>query len=221
MNSKKSHQKLFRNNLGDIKEILSGIEGYNFREDPLSFFILLARYKFATRFIKKSHKVIDAGCGHGQGSIFLSKYANEVTGGDFDDELIKKNNNDFSEIKNLKFKKLDLANISSNHKNKYDVVVSMDVIEHFKKKDVGTIAKNYSNLLKKDGFAIIGTPNVASKKFASKRRLSSHPFEFDYDFFEDTLSKAFKNVFVFTMTDEIVSTQFPKMSWYLMAICTK
>ena len=85
--------------------------------------------------------------------------------------MIKKNNNDFSEIKNLKFKKLDLANLSSTHKNKYDVVVSMDVIEHFKKKDVGKIAKNYSKLLKKDGFAIIGTPNVASKKFASKRKV--------------------------------------------------
>ena len=71
-------------------------------------------------------------------------------------------------------------------------------------------SKELFQAFKKDGFAIIGTPNVASKKFASKRRLNSHPFEFDYDFFEDTLSKAFKNVFVFTMTDEIVSTQFQK-----------
>ena len=59
------------------------------------------------------------------------------------------------------------------------------------------------------------------KKFASERRLNSHPFEFDYDEFDLVLSKSFKNVFIFTMTDEIVSTQFPKLAWYLMAICTK
>ena len=112
-------------------------------------------------------------------------------------------------------------NPEASHVEKYDALVSMDVIEHFQKNEVGIVADNYASLLKPNGFAIIGTPNIASQKFASQRRLNSHPFEFDYDEFDLVLSKSFKNVFIFTMTDEIVSTQFPKLAWYLMAICTK
>ena len=215
------HQKLFRDDSGEIKDLLSSIEGFSFREDPLSFFITVARYKFATRFIKKSHNILDAGCGHGFGSIFLSKYANSVTGGDFDEELVAHNNNEFESIQNLNFKKLNLLDPDPSHIEKYDALVSMDVIEHFEKNDVESVTKNYSRLLKPGGFAVIGTPNIASQQYASQRRINSHPFEFDYDEFDRVLNTAFSNVFVFSMTDEIVSTQFPKMAWYLMAICTK
>ena len=31
----------------------------------------------------------------------------------------------------------------------------------------------------------------------------------------------FQRVFLFSMTDEVVSLSFPKMAWYLMAICVK
>ena len=67
-------QNLFRNSDGSIRNILENIEGIAFNENPLDFFIILARYKFGTRFIKNNNKVIDVGCGHGLGSVFLSKY---------------------------------------------------------------------------------------------------------------------------------------------------
>ena len=103
----------------------------------------------------------------------------------------------------------------------FDVVVSMDVIEHFQFEETEQVASNYASLLKPGGFAVIGTPNIASQPYASQRRRDSHPFEFRHDQFEDVLNSAFSNVFMFSMTDEIVSTQFPKLSWYLMALCTK
>ena len=58
-------QNLFRNKDGTIREILDNIEGISFKNSPLDFFILLARYKFAMRFLRKNHKVIDVGYGHG------------------------------------------------------------------------------------------------------------------------------------------------------------
>ncbi len=36
------------------KNMLTFIEGISYQESPLDFFILLARYKFASRFLKKS-----------------------------------------------------------------------------------------------------------------------------------------------------------------------
>ena len=214
-------QNLFRNSDGSIRNILDNVEGIVFNESPLDFFIILARYKFGTRFIKKTHKVIDVGCGHGLGSVFLSKYANEIIGVDLDKDLVETNNSNYKKIKNLQFKEFDLLKPSKSFANKFDVVVSMDVIEHFKKNKLGTVVDSYYNLLNSDGFAIIGTPNIASRPYASQRRLDTHEFEFTRDEFEKTLSKKFKNVFIFSMTDEVVSTSFPNMAWYFVAICTK
>jgi 2-polyprenyl-3-methyl-5-hydroxy-6-metoxy-1,4-benzoquinol methylase len=214
-------QNLFRNPDGSIRNILENVEGIVFNENPLDFFIILARYKFGTRFIKKTHNLIDVGCGHGLGSIFLSKYANEVTAVDLDKDAVESNNSNYKKIKNLQFKEFDLLKPSKSFINKFDVVVSMDVIEHFKREKLGTVVDSYYNLLNSDGFAIIGTPNIASRPYASQRRLDTHEFEFTRDEFEETLLKKFKNVFVFSMTDEVVSTSFPNMAWYFIAICTK
>ena len=214
-------QNLFRNPDGSVRNVLENVEGIVFNENPLDFFIILARYKFGTRFIKKNHKVIDVGCGHGLGSVFLSKYAKEITGVDLDKDLVETNNSNYKKIKNLQFKEFDLLKPSKSFVNKFDVVVSMDVIEHFKKQKLGKVVDSYYNLLNSDGFAIIGTPNIASRPYASQRRLDTHEFEFTRDEFEKTLLKKFKNVFIFSMTDEVVSTSFPNMAWFFIAICTK
>lgn len=214
------NQKLFRDQTGNVKKLLSFVEGITFQDNPLDFFILLARYKFLIRFLKKTDRVIDVGCGHGLGTVFLSKYAKEVIGADVDENLIKKNNSEYKKISNIKFEKLDLLE-DKKSREKFNVLISLDVIEHFTKEQTEIVAKNYANLIEEDGFAIIGTPNIASKPYASQRRLDSHIHEFTYDEFEELLNRNFKRVFIFSMTDEIVSTTFPKMSWYFMALCIK
>ena len=212
--------KLFRDKDGQVKKMLSYVEGISYRESPLDFFILLARYKFAARLIKKTDKVLDAGCGHGHGTVFLSKFAKEVVGADQDGELVASNAEDYADIKKIRFTQLDLLDVS-RHKQKYDAVVSMDVIEHFTQEQTVTVAQNYSRLVKKGGFAVIGTPNKASWDYASARRKSTHIHEFAPEEFETLLSRYFTRVFLFSMTDEVASLSFPKMAWYLMAICTK
>jgi 2-polyprenyl-3-methyl-5-hydroxy-6-metoxy-1,4-benzoquinol methylase len=209
---------LFRNTKGEIKNIFSELEGVTYKENPFDIYMILARYKFASRFIKKNHKVLDAGCGTGMGSQFLAKFSNFVTAGDYDKNIIMQNKDEY---KNVNFKFLDLLNIEKSMKNKFDVVVSMDVIEHFELNKIKKVTDNYANLLNKNGFAVIGTPNIASRPFASERRKAIHPHEFSANEFEKSLKKSFKNVFLFSMTDEIVSTQFLGLSWYLMALCTK
>ena len=146
---------------------------------------------------------------------------NFVHGDILDKELVNKNTSNYKKIKNLQFKHFDLLKPSKSFFNKFDVVISMDVIEHFNKKKLGIVVDSYYNLLNSDGFAIIGTPNIASRPYASQRRLDTHEFEFTRDEFEKTLLKKFKNVFIFSMTDEVVSTSFPNMAWFFIAICTK
>lgn len=211
--------KLFRDKNGQVKKILSGEEGISYMENPLDFFILLARYKFAARLIKKTDCVLDAGCGHGLGTVFLSRFANKVTGVDYDKQMVENNKKQYASIPNIDFKTLNLLDVSS-HKEKYDAVVSLDVIEHFSKKETEIVAKSYASLTKKGGFAIIGTPSINSQPFASKRRKETHLHEFNPQEFEDLLSRHFRHVFLFSMTDEVVSLSFRNLAWYLMALCT-
>jgi 2-polyprenyl-3-methyl-5-hydroxy-6-metoxy-1,4-benzoquinol methylase len=213
-------QKLFRTQTGGIREALSTFEGIAFQEDPLDFFIVLARYKFAIRQLKKTDVVLDAGCGPGYGAVFLSKFAGRVVGGDVDAELVQRNQKAFSNVPNLSFKELDLQD-SELDCEPFDVVVSMDVIEHFEEDQADGVVANYARLTKDKGFALIGTPNIASRQFASQRRLDSHPKEYSPEEFTALLERHYSRVFLFSMTDEAVSTGFPKMAWYLMALCVK
>jgi len=170
--------KLFRDDQGDVKEMLGKVEGISFRESPLDFFILLARYKFAARLLHKTEKVIDVGCGHGHGSAFLSKFAASVVGADYDKDLVEKAGQDYKDISNLSFTSIDLLNLREDI-GQFDAVVSMDVIEHFTAEQVDKVAGNYAKLTRPGGFAAIGTPNIASQNYASERRRATHLHEFE------------------------------------------
>ncbi len=95
----------------------------------------------------------------------------------------------------------------------------MDVIEHFHKEQIPQVVKSYRGLVGQSGFAVIGTPNSASAPYASARRKATHLHEMGPEEFQEVLSKEFGRVFMFSMTDETVSTSFNKMAWYLIGVC--
>lgn len=216
-------KKLFRDKQGKIKPMLTHAEGISYRENPLDFFIMLARYKFAARLLEKGSKVLEVGCGHGFGSVFLARFSGVVYATDVDEKLIRCCKRKYEHIQNLNFFQLDILKPSShwNFEDEFDVVVMLDVIEHFLKSEGAQVLKNTQRFLKHKGFLVIGTPNKASQQFASMRRKSTHPFEYDFQEFRDSLQKYFPRVFIFSMTDETVSTGFPQMAWYLMGLCIK
>ncbi len=214
-------QKLFRDSTGQVKEMLSVHQGYTFTENPFDFFIILARYKFASKILKEKKQVIDIGCGHGFGSVFLSsQFKNVLTAVDIDNDLVEYCQK--THLKdNIKFESFNLLDYKKEYVEKFDGIFSMDVIEHFDYSTIDFVIKQYANLLKKDGVAVIGTPNKNSNKYASIRRKESHPFEFEYDDFKNKLNKSFSNVFIFSMSDEVVSTSFSELAWYFIAVCIK
>ena len=54
-------RKLFRDERSGVKRLMDAVEGITYREIPLDFFTLLARYKFAARLISPTDSVLDAG----------------------------------------------------------------------------------------------------------------------------------------------------------------
>lgn len=184
------------------------------------FFIALSRYKFAGRHLKKADQVLEAGCGQGVGSVMLTHFAGKVIGVDYDPALIQQCRQQYGDLPNLEFDTVDLREPFPEHRH-FDAVVSLDVIEHFEPHDAETVIRNLAAVLKEGGLAVIGTPNKVSAPYASARRKASHPVEYDPRTFDRLLSFGFQRRALYAMTDEVVSTGFMDLAWYLMAVCWK
>ena len=107
-------------------------------------------------------KILDVGCGGGLLSEPMCRLGAEVTGIDASDKNIniaklhsKKNN--------LKINYICSSPEKLNVKDKFDVILNMEIVEHVE--DVNFFLKSCGNLLKKDGIMFIATLNKTLKSY--------------------------------------------------------
>ena len=107
-------------------------------------------------------KILDVGCGGGLLSEPMCRLGAEVTGIDASDKNIniaklhsKKNN--------LKINYICSSPEKLNIKDKFDVILNMEIVEHVE--DVNFFLKSCGNLLKKDGIMFIATLNKTLKSY--------------------------------------------------------
>lgn len=113
----------------------------------------IASYYFSLP-LTKGKTVIDLGCSDGYGSSLIAKSAKEIIALDIDRQTIEEARKKYKN-ENLKFK---IGNaLMLNWKNKFDIVVSFQVIEHIK--DVGMYLNQINKILKDKGIFICSTPN--------------------------------------------------------------
>jgi 2-polyprenyl-6-hydroxyphenyl methylase/3-demethylubiquinone-9 3-methyltransferase len=110
----------------------------------------------------KNIKILDIGCGGGLLSEPMCRLGAEVTAIDASEKNInvakihsKKNN--------LKIKFICTSPEKLKVKNKFDVILNMEIIEHVE--DVKFFLKSCSNLLKKDGIMFVATHNKTLKSY--------------------------------------------------------
>jgi len=108
----------------------------------------------------KKLSIYDAGTGYGQYSYFMAKklkpcsiYAVDVKGKWIEDckFFFRK-----QKLDNVKFGIEDLTSI--NHENEFDLILSVDVMEHIEN-DL-KVFENFYKALKPDGFLLINTPSI-------------------------------------------------------------
>jgi SAM-dependent methyltransferase len=104
--------------------------------------------------------IYDAGSGYGQYSYFMSKKMQpcKIHSVDVKEDWINDCKDFFSlsKISNVSFGVEDLTKM--NHTERFDLVVSVDVMEHIP--DDVKVFKNFYNSLKGDGFLLINTPSI-------------------------------------------------------------
>lgn len=187
------------------------------KDNILRILLRLSRYKFVTKMLRKSDRVLEIGCGSGMGSIFLSQHCESVLGIDLKqheiDEARKMNRR-----QNVAFEVADFYELSL--KEKFDVILMQDVIEHFDEENGKKFIAQTLKCIKPNGMFIIGTPSIHSYQYQGELSRAGHIKCYDQEELINILDEYYGRILPFSMNDEVLHTGFSKMSWYYFMICT-
>jgi cyclopropane fatty-acyl-phospholipid synthase-like methyltransferase len=120
--------------------------------------------------LKKSHIVLEIGCGIGTLSRMLSQYLSSGTikGLDISDETIKFNQENYTQFKNLNFEVADFRKYTDTIR--YDFIVFPDVLEHIPTEMHPDFFSKAFELLKEDGVVFINIPHPFLIEYCSVHR---------------------------------------------------
>lgn len=149
----------------------------------------MAAYLFCLKYVK-NNKVLELGCSDGYGSSVLAGKAKSVTAADIDKGSIAEARSKYR-VKGLSFVHKNALSIV--YKNKFDVVISFQVIEHMA--DVDLYLTNINKALKKDGIFIVSTPNRVLRLYNGQKPWNKfHIKEYERHELKDILKKHFSKV---------------------------
>lgn len=140
------------------------------------------RYNKILKYIPPETRVLDYGCGWGIFSKILADKGCRVNGIDLDRDSIEIAKDILQESELLKFENISIANIPDE---KYDYVVSTQVIEHTH--NPGNYLMGCNGALKKNGYLVISLPNIMNLRFFATqlinfdKKFTTYFKDFEYD----------------------------------------
>ena len=147
-----------------------------------------ARYRFIRRYVS-GRRVLDAGCGDGYGTYYLSQYAGSAVGIDVSRQALAEAPKRYSSDK-AHYLAMDCRALAFPH-GSFDVVCSFEVIEHIAHLD-GFLA-DVNRVLTDGGVFVVSTPNSA-------RTSGQNPFhvrEYTFQEFAHILSPHFSDLQIY------------------------
>jgi len=119
----------------------------------------IERYNFANKFVSQGDVVLDAACGIGYGSTILAENAKSVLSLDNSEEALEYCRVHWS-AENITYDVIDLESDFQNDVNgKFDVIVSLETLEHLQNPLIETCMKFYE-LLEFNGHLVVSHPHM-------------------------------------------------------------
>ena len=188
------------------------------RDDPRRLVFLLSRYKFVSKMFEGMSNVLEVGCADAFGSRIVRQSVGRLIAADFDPVFIEDAKSRFDEKWPIEDRVHDM--LAGPVNERFDGVFCCDVLEHIEPKDEDVFVGNLQKSLGPDGCAIIGSPSLESQVHASPPSKEGHVNCKTAKEMKALMSKYFRNVFIFSMNDEVVHTGFYPMAHYLFALCS-
>lgn len=180
-----------------------------YRSDPRHFMMVLSRYKFVAKMLRGKRHVLEVGCGDGYGAPIVLQEVESLVGVDYEQDAI-----DHAKADRASFFVHDIT--KAPVPGVFDAAYSLDVIEHLAGSQV--FMDNICASLCRDGVLIVGTPNATAAQYGSPLSQAGHINLQSADSLRDLMAARFKNVFSFSMNDEVVHTGYSAMAHYLICM---
>jgi len=188
------------------------------RTDPRHLCFLLARYKFCSKLLAGQPKALEVGCGDAFGTRLMLQTVRHIHGVDFDPLFIEWAAKQYqSEGLPATFEVLDITARSPKNRH-YPAAYAMDFIEHIPAKQEDKALSNICRVLLPDAVCVLGTPNITARQYASRDSEIGHINLKSADTLRSLMEKYFKQVFLFSMNDEVVHTGYFPMAHYLFGM---
>ena len=186
-------------------------------DDPRRLAFTLARYKFVAKMMSGRAHVIEIGCADAFASRIVLQEVERLTVVDFDPVFIQDVESRIDPDWQLEAHVHDM--VAAPFGGQFDGAYALDVLEHIQPKDEDTFLANITSSLTESAVGVFGLPSLESQAYASPGSKMGHVNCKTGGDFKTTLARHFKNVFIFSMNDEVVHTGFYPMAHYLLALC--
>lgn len=151
---------------------------------------MVDRYVFAAHWCK-GKRVLDAACGYGYGSaILLAMGAESVVGADVDGKALAYAKSRY-EGPRLSFRTFDLVQGQPGVLGLFDVVVSIETMEHLPRESVPQYLNNLRAHVRADGTVLITTPCRGNSVWHYPG--GTHRYEYSAQEFRDVVSEVFRD----------------------------
>jgi 2-polyprenyl-3-methyl-5-hydroxy-6-metoxy-1,4-benzoquinol methylase len=200
---------------GDQK--MGYMSSFVYRHDPKRLAFMLSRYKFVAKMFEGFSSVLEIGCADAFGSTVVGKEVGNLVCSDFDPIFIEQAKQ-INTAHNIQFRTIDFT--KEFYDESFDGIYALDVLEHIDKANEDMFLKNIIHSLNPEsGSVILGMPSIESQQYASKESKEGHVNCKSGHELKTFLKKYFSNVFIFSMSDEVVHTGYYPMAHYLIALC--
>lgn len=189
-----------------------------YHDDPKRLTFLLSRYKFVSKMLTGKKRVAEVGCADAFGTPLVATEVGSVTAFDFDPLFIEDAETRLKHLPSISFKVHDVLS-GPLPDGPFDATYACDVFEHIDPAHEDRFVSNLCSSLTEDGVLILGIPSLESQKYASPQSIEGHVNCKSGEQFRAVMLKHFKNVFLFSMNDEVVHTGYSPMAHYLFTVC--
>lgn len=185
-------------------------------DDPRRLTFVLARYKFVSKMLSGMARVLEVGCADAFATRIVSQEVGGVTAVDFDPVFIEDVKARMDRRWPIDARVHDM--LQGPVGGVFDAAYAVDVLEHIPADNEALFIGNIVSSLTDSGVLIVGIPSLQSQAYASPPSKAGHVNCKDAPGLRATMSRHFRNVFIFSMNDEVVHTGFYPMAHYLFAL---
>jgi 2-polyprenyl-3-methyl-5-hydroxy-6-metoxy-1,4-benzoquinol methylase len=186
--------------------------------DPKHLVFHAARYKFVSKMLEGRKSALEIGCCDGFGAPIVAQGVDRLICTDIDRDTIADNVARHTGVfPKIAYRYHDFR--AAPFDEKVSAIYLIDVLEHIFPAEERAIMDHMVASIEADGIAIIGTPNITAEAYASPHSKTGHVNLKDHKTLRKLCGDYFKNVFMFSMNDEVLHTGYQPMAHYIWAIC--